>query len=197
MSKIIWFFSLSSIFVACNLEDPSAILESDGKLEGEKVEFNGNRIDVDSTFSIEIPDYFKSTKAIEAGAIAQYSNLFNGEYLTVSSVDKAIIVERINFEKVYNKGDSDLLIFADYSCGAFLQSREIINESDWFEVTVDSLNVLAKAVDAIESGQNQVLSYWFGYVELDNTFYTIKTWTYFKRKRQFEALANRMIRSIS
>ncbi|MDX2359860.1 MAG: hypothetical protein QNK23_03570 [Crocinitomicaceae bacterium] len=47
-------------------------------------------------------------------------------------------------------------------------------------------------------GSNNITTrpYWLSYVEVDNRFYTLKTWAYFNRKRQFEATANTMIRSV-
>ncbi|MDX2359862.1 MAG: hypothetical protein QNK23_03580 [Crocinitomicaceae bacterium] len=196
MFKIVWLLSLSSLFFACSSGISTSNSENEPNSEEVLIPFEGKRIDLDSTLSIEIPEYFKPTGSLESGALVQYSSLFHGEYLIVLSDEASTSIDRIKFEKAFNQENSDFLNFAQYSYASFEEKREIIEESEWFEFTVDSINVLAKAVDIKESGDSQTLSYWLSYVEIDDVFYTLKTWTYFNRKRQFEGQVNEMIRSL-
>jgi len=172
-------FFLVSILFACS-SDPVVETATDVPIEDFSLK---EVVAEDSLFSIDVLANMRSTNSIDDWASVQYSDLLRSHYLVVSNFRKS----EIDFK--------DFQSFAKEKLKAFCDSREIIKESSQEELTIDGLDVVAKAVDVKEYGSPKTLSYWLGCINGKKDVYIVKLWTLRERKELFEKEANAILRS--
>ena len=172
-------FGLLLILSACSSDSTPTV---EVNYEGEPVELKRVFAE-DSSCSIGVLPDMKSTASLNDQACVQYSDLFRSHFLTVECLPK----KGTNFTGIQDAAEQNFRKFAE--------SRSLTKTSDWIELSVDSMSVMARAIDLKAYGSPKPMSYWFAYVDGKESIYSIKLWTLQERKEHFENEANQIIRS--
>ena len=155
-----------------------------------------NTIEIGGTYSLEIPDFMKSTSALNDEASLQYNNLFKEKYVIVIDEDKQEFIDVFKELEEYDESKSVIDNYADLQISYFREAGGIIRESKVVSKKINGMESRQVAMDANVQGVDESISYWLGYVEGKDKMYSLMAWTLEGRKDDFEKEANTMIRSL-
>lgn len=155
-----------------------------------------NTIEVGGTYSLEVPDFMKSTSALNDEASLQYNNLFKEKYVIVIDEDKQEFIDVFKELEEYDESKSVIDNYADLQISYFREAGGIIRESKVVSKKINGMESRQIAMDANVQGVDESISYWLGYVEGKDKMYSLMAWTLEGRKDDFEKEANTMIRSL-
>jgi hypothetical protein len=159
-------------------------------------ETNYNTIEVAGNYSMDIPDFMKSTTALNDEASLQYNNLFKEKYVIVIDEDKAEFIDVFKELGEYDESKSVIENYSDLQISYFKEAGGVIRESKLISKDINGMPSRQIAIDANVQGVDESISYWLGYVEGKESMYSIMAWTLESRKDDFEKEANTMIRSL-
>ena len=153
-------------------------------------------VEVDGLYSMEIPDFMTSTTVLNDDASLQYNNLYKEKYVIVIDEDKQEFIDAFELIDGYDESISVVDNYANIQIESMTEAGSIQDKSDVIKRPINGMNARQIAIDANVPGISEAISYWLGYVEGDKTMYTIMTWTLESRKDDYEAEANKIIRSL-
>ena len=155
-----------------------------------------NTIEIGGNYSLDVPDFMKSTSALNDEASLQYNNLFKEKYVIVIDEDKQEFIDVFKELEEYDESKSVIDNYADLQISYFREAGGIIRESKIVTKKINGMESRQIAVDANVQGVDESISYWLGYVEGKDKMYSLMAWTLESRKDDFEKEANTMIRSL-
>lgn len=197
--KTLIFGSLATLFLATSCTAPSedfdSITDALNSLEiSDEVPVETR--EVDDLYSMDIPTILTSTTALNDDASLQYNNLYKEKYIIVIDENKKEFVDMFNSIGEYDKSISVVDNYANVQLGFMDESLTVSEESSLKAMKINGMDARVKAMDGTILGVAEEISYWLGYVEGDETMYTIMTWTLKSNKSSFEKEANDMINSL-
>lgn len=155
-----------------------------------------NTIEVGGEYSLDVPDFMKSTSALNDEASLQYNNLFKEKYVIVIDEDKQEFIDVFKELGEYDESKSVIDNYADLQISYFREAGGVIRESKVVSKKINEMEGRQIAIDANVQGVDESISYWLGYVEGKDKMYSLMAWTLESRKDDFEKEANLMIRSL-
>lgn len=159
-------------------------------------ETNYNTIEIAGNYSMDVPDFMKSTTALNDEASLQYNNLFKEKYVIVIDEDKEEFIDVFKELGEYDESKSAIENYADLQISYFKEAGGVVRESEIISKDINGMPSRQIAIDANVQGVDESISYWLGYVEGEKSMYSIMAWTLESRKDDFEKEANTMIRSL-
>ena len=152
--------------------------------------------EVNGLYSMDIPTILNSTTDLNDDASLQYNSLYNEKYIIVIDEDKQEFVDAFILIDEYDKSISVVDNYANVQLAFMDESVTVLEESSLKSMKINGMDARVKAMDGTILGVPEEISYWLGYVEGENTMYTIMTWTLKSKKISNEKEANDMINSL-
>jgi len=152
--------------------------------------------EVNDLYSMDIPTILSSTTALNDDASLQYNNLYKEKYIIVIDENKKEFVDMFNSIGEYDQSISVVDNYANVQLAFMDESLTVSEESSLKSMKINGMDARVKAMDGTILGVAEEISYWLGYVEGEETMYTIMTWTLKSKKSSFEREANDMINSL-
>lgn len=153
-------------------------------------------VEVNGLYAMDIPTGLNSTTTLNDDASLQYNNLYKEKYIIVIDENKKEFVDVFVDIGGYDESVSVVDNYANLQLGFLDESVTLSAESPLKSMKINGMDARVKAIDGSILGVAEEISYWLGYVEGENTMYTIMTWTLKSKKSSFEKEANAMIQSL-
>jgi hypothetical protein len=153
--------------------------------------------EINGLYSMDIPTILSSTTELNDDASLQYNSLYGEKYIIVIDENKKEFVDMFNSIGEYDESISVVDNYANVQLSFMDESLTVSDESSLKSFKINGMDARVKAMDGEILGVAEEISYWLGYVEGENTLYTIMAWTLKSRKSSFEKEANDMIKSLN
>ncbi|GEM_PF-3996673 len=147
----------------------------------------------DSLFELKIPKDIRPINEVSNSGSFNFQSLFKEQFIRIDIFEKENLTEQ--FES--KSGDQKQTLLKQFSTFEFSSETEalkVVKASDWIELISDSLDVLAKALDAKAYGIPHRMSYWYVYIEGRDHMVQLIFSTPFKKKLQFEEQVNAVVK---
>ncbi|MFT5778789.1 MAG: hypothetical protein ACI837_001745 [Crocinitomicaceae bacterium] len=141
--------------------------------------------EVQGLYSVEIPDFMESSAELNDQASLQYSNLYEEKYIIVIDENKQEFIDVFTELELYDSEKSVIDNYAEQQYEIISDEAEIDHQSMLVSLVVNDLPMRRKNFDAKVDGILEDISYFFAFVEGEESLYTIMAWTLGSKKSEF------------
>ncbi|AWM13755.1 hypothetical protein DI487_07700 [Flavobacterium sediminis] len=176
MKKILYSFLVSAFLIACQGSQTYTEHKS-------------------QNFSIKVRDDLSETDALNDEAILQFKNEFQELYLIVLEEPKTDV--SLYFPEIREENDADerIKLYADILLKNYENSLTLTNFSGYIPVTINGSNAIEMTFNAVDPESKINVFYYVTFIETQNHFFQILTWTLFDSKKEHLDSMEKMIRS--
>lgn len=162
----------------------------------EMTETKFETVEVNSLYSLDLPEFMTSTTQLNDEASLQYNNLYKEKYVIVIDESKEEFVETFKELNMYDESKSIIDNYAEAQSAFISEGATVLKESDFRSAKANGLEMRMKDIDADVTGVPESVSYFLGFVEGKETLYMVMAWTLKSRKDGYEEEAGKIIKSL-
>ena len=155
-----------------------------------------SRVKIDNLYSMKILDIMAADESLNNQASLQASNLELEKYIIVIHEPKSEFVEVMKKLGEYDESVSVVDNLANAQISVFSEGLEVLDKSEITKKRAHGMALRRIDIDANIAGIDSSIAYFFGYVEGEETLYTIMAWTLLDMKDEFKREVEKMIKSI-
>lgn len=150
-----------------------------------------------ANYSIRIPSYMTSSTTLNPDASLQYMDAIKEEYIVVIDESKAVFIDALKEYGEYRLNEQDLIAYRNAQFSFTEQQIDIKNRSDFKSISVKGINIECVELDAKLEELDELVSYFFYYVDGGNELYTIMAWTLQSKKDLYREKVKKMIQTFT
>jgi hypothetical protein len=148
-------------------------------------------------YSIKVLNYMNSTTILNIDASLQYMNANKEEYIIVIEEPKADFIAALKKVEAGSKENQILLNYRNAQFQYTEQKMEVVNRSSFRKVAINGLKVEAIEIDAKLKELEELVSYYFYYIEGEEQLFTIMAWTLASKKAIYREKVKKMVRTFN
>lgn len=186
--SLIWFCLILS---SCNSPTEEGAIDK----ENAKSKIEYNVVEIEGLYSIKIPKFMTVTASLQHRASLQYNNPFKEKYITVLDEKKDEITSSMHDDGSFYAAKSKLENFVELRLGVFAESGiSISDQTELKSKKIDGCQAYSTTVEGSFPNREGVV-YYFTFIEGDEKFYELKSWTLVERKDAYVEEVATMVNS--
>jgi len=146
-----------------------------------------------NSYEIKVPNYMKPTTILNVDASLQYMNANKEEYIIVIEESKIGFIDALKKVKEDNKESQVLLSYRNTQFDYTKQQMQVVNRNSFSKIMINGLKTETVEIEVKLEGLEELVSYYFYYIESEEQLFTIMAWTTASKKAIYREKVKKMV----